>query len=160
MDRTLSVVIACCFKAVTYSCGDRATNGHMGLLITVIERSLARGSQLSYMSTYEGIRTLLSKIMDGSRQQGDTNVVGNAKENAGLVLPLLLSGTIPPTEKLDTETVRMERARALLGYVSCGFPDPKVSAAVELWLNNERSGPVRDILLEAHRALVRQGRSP
>lgn len=113
------------------------------------------------MSTYEGIRTLLSKKVDGSRQEGDTNMVGNAKEIDGLVLvrPLLLggaTGTIPATEKLDTESVRMERARAMLAYASCGFPDPKASEAVDMWLNKERSGPIRDILLEARRKLVHQ----
>ncbi len=64
-------------------------------------------------------------------------------------------------ENSNTEDVRMARAQALLAYASSRLGDEqekeKALTAVAGWLNNERSGQVRDVLHEAHASFLKQG---
>jgi proteasome component ECM29 len=177
LDKTLSAVITCCFKAVTFSNGGGATSDNLRLLMTILGRSLPRGSKSSYMALYEGIKTYFANFMDGPGLELDGEAskksralsaegVEFAKGIAALLLPVSPneSGRVSPTpEKNETEAVRMERARALLTFASCGVQDvqekEKASTAVNMWLNSERSGPVREILREAHSSLVNQGKN-
>ena len=130
------------------------------------------------MATYEGIKTLFANFMDSSLQQKDNMVVRGAmtisadpkgvksvKDLAALLLPFSLNDDqrhLPSylRETSNTEPVRMARAQALLAYASCRFQDVqekgKASMAVTVWLNNERSGPIRDVLHEAHAFLSKQ----
>jgi hypothetical protein len=177
LDKTLSAVIACCFKAVTFSNGGGATSDNLRLLMTILGRSLPRGSKSSYVALYEGIETYFANFMDGSGQELDDNALKKsrvpsaegvefAKGIAALLLPVSPSesGRVSPSpDKSETEAVRMQRARALLTLASCGVQDvqekEKATTAVNMWLSGERSGPVREILREAHASLVNQGKN-
>lgn len=178
LDKILSAVIACCFKAVTFVGGGGATSDNLRRLMTILGRSLPKSSTLSYLATYEGIKILIRSLIDRSRQEVDDAVVersmaisGEERESVkgiatSLVLPIspLEAGRyVPLPEKSDTEAVRIARAQALLAYATFGFQHnpqevEKASMAVKLWLNNERSSPVRDILHEANTFLLKQGK--
>ncbi|KAF7513744.1 hypothetical protein GJ744_007795 [Endocarpon pusillum] len=178
LDQILSAVIACCFKAVPVPNGEGAQSDTLRMLITILERSLPIGSRLSYMATYEGIKTFFAKFTESSLHQENNMVVRGAmtitadarrvksiKDLAALLLPVSpndgqrrLPRYLP--ENSSTEAVRMARAQALLAYASCPFPDvqekERTSMAVAAWLDNERSGPVRDVLHKAHASLSKQ----
>lgn len=146
------------------------------LLISILGRSLPRGSKLTYMATYEGIKDFFTSCAEGfheeqervqwtgERLDGGAAAVSRSfrKARSDLMKDLaafLLDNLNPPMlDKSEPETVRMARARALLAYASCQnhdnhngedvADDPKVQAstAVEIWLNSERSSSVRDLL--------------
>lgn len=127
------------------------------------------------MATYEGISIFFAKSTHGREQEVDGVVVRKGiaisdegmefvKGMAALLLPSSSSDDcrfLPLPEKVDTEAIRIQRARALLTCLTCGFQDnaekAKAVTVVKLWLNNERSGPVRDILHEAQAYLLTQG---
>jgi hypothetical protein len=168
-------VIGCCFKAVTFSNGCGATSDNLQMLAAILKQSLRKGSRLSYLATYEGMNTLFTRVLGSSRQEVDAVVVEKdtavSKEGMELVkgiaalwLPLSANQAgqmVPQSDKSDTEAVRLARARALLAYASCGVQDAEerkqASLAMKLWLDSERSGPIRDILHETHASLVGAG---
>lgn len=130
------------------------------------------------MATYEGIQTFFAKFAESSLQQENKMVVRGAMtisadarevksitDLAALLLPFSPhhgQRRLPPhlPENSSTEAVRMARAQALLAYASCPFQDvhelEKASVAVTAWLDNERSGPVCNVLHEAHASLSKQ----
>lgn len=166
-------MIVCCFKIVTFSNGSGITHNDMQMLMTILGRSLPKGSKLSSLVFYEAIKTFFTNLMDQSRQQLDVGRTGDsaaisaggelAEGIAAILLPSEDGRFIPTPEQSNTEAVRLARSRALLAYISCGFRDQghreKASMAVSLWLTSERSGQVRDILREAHDCLENRGRN-
>lgn len=166
-------MIACCFKAVTYASSDGATSDELRALMTILARSLPKGSKLSYMATYEGIQIFFADFMARSRPEVDSAVMAFkfsaesmefVRGMAALLLPVSANEKgrfLPLPENSNTEAVRTARARAVFTYASCGLQDAQeketASMAVTTWLNSERSGPVRDILHEAHAFLLKQG---
>lgn len=98
----------------------------------------------------------------------DAGRVKSIKDLAALLLPFSPDDgqrRLPPylPENSNTEAVRMARAQALVAYASCPIQDvqdvqeiEKASMAVTVWLGNERSGPVRNVLHEAHASLSKQ----
>jgi hypothetical protein len=177
LDKTLSAVIACSFNAVTFSNDGGVISEKLQSLMTIVNQSLRKGARLSCMATYEGIKTLFANFLDGSRPRIDAAVVGDgrvipgdAMEMVKSIVALLLPISFnegdrfdPIAEKDGTEAVRLERARAVLAFASSDVAqvqdDLKVKAviAVNRWLNSERSGPVRDVLLEARSCLLDPG---
>lgn len=144
-----------------------ATLKNLQLLMTILRRALADSSSLSYMAMYEGIKIFFNHLMDSQasiewREKMATSEGWRefVKGIVGLLLSISAEDDerfLPIPEKSNTERIRMERARALQAYVASGMGDAedkqKTSAAVKLWLNNERSGPVRDVLFKLQHML-------
>jgi len=135
--------------------------------MTIVSKSLAKGSRLSHLATYEGIKTVIANFSARSRTEVEGGQVRRSvtfsaeqtemvKGMGALLLPICPDhgdGFVALPEHSNTETIRMARARALLAYASCDPEDASekelASPAVKTWLNSERSGPIRDILNEA-----------
>ena len=166
LDKTLSAVIECSFKAVTVSKNGEILEANSKLLMPILGQSLSKGSKLSFMAAYEGIAAFYAnRTKETRRENGDTAndyrksppQVGKEfdMDIAALLLPKSPSATdrhIPIPENRNTETMRMARARALvacLPWIEDAQEKARASEAVKLWLENERSGHVRDILHEA-----------
>jgi hypothetical protein len=176
LDRTLGAVITCSFNAAAFAGPGGTTTENLRLLMTILKRSLPQTSRLGHTALYEGIRTILANSMEGSRQQVDGNVVENGmaisaeriefgRGIAALLLQEVSPGPIrdsPIPGKNETESVRTHRAQAMLAYASSHLHDQndreKATMEVNLWLNGERSGPVREILHEALASLSKQGK--
>ena len=141
----------------------------------ILRRTLPKGSKLSYMAMYEGIKIFFANSMNESRPEVNGAAVGTSlaisdegtgfvKELVGLLLPVSPSEGgqfLPVPEDSDTEAVRIARAGALLTYASHGFQDTRgreeASRAVSVWLDKERSRPVQAILHETHASFLKQG---
>jgi hypothetical protein len=136
--------------------------------MTIVRKSLAKGSRLSHLATYEGIKTFVANLTARSRQEVESGEERRSmtisaekmemvKDVGVLLLPICPNdggGFVPLPEHSNTETIRIARARALLAYASCGLQEDapekrSASLAVKTWLDSERSGPIRDILNEA-----------
>ena len=161
-------MIECCFKAVTFSTAEMEEN--LQLLMTILRRSTPKGSTLSYLASYEGIKMFYANQRVEPRQENDSIAVKtqNARSDAEMefdqgIAALLLHNWNSPTENdwyfplagnSNTESIRVARARAVLAFVlSADMKDTQEKTqalmAVKLWLKSERSGQVRDILHEA-----------
>jgi hypothetical protein len=153
------------------------------LLISILGRSLPRGSKLTYLAAYEGIKEFFISCAEGFHEEqervqwtgeridGEAAAVSqsSSKSRSELmkaIAAFLLDNRNPPKlNQSEPETVRMARARALLAYACCLLhvdrngldvtEDPKsqASTAVELWLQGERSSSVRDLLQQVQTRL-------
>lgn len=102
-----------------------------------------------------------SRIDSTAVRQHDGEVASNnvSKEVEAFSLPLINILISPKTNGAEPESTRMKRAALAVAYANSAPPSEtgRLTSILELWLDEERSGPIRDSLQRALLTLRQNG---
>ncbi|PWY76365.1 proteasome component [Aspergillus sclerotioniger CBS 115572] len=155
LDDTLAACVTCLLQCLspTSHTSAKTIHGHLETSRPVLHRAVGHGGRNVQVTLYRQLRALFDQIGTwASERSGESDLRGPQEPLAAL------AGEMFSQEiDLSVEAIRNERAQAVVAYVElCGQAGLPIDEALQLslksWREDERSGPVRQIL---DRALVK-----